>query len=205
MGGDFYDAFAIDERRWAVLIGDVCGTGPDAAAVTAIARHTVRAAATHGAEPAVVLTWLNDALHAGNRGLFCTVAYLTLEPNGDGGWSYTSTSAGHPFPLLVRADGEVTPIGAPGMLVGAVPSITVAPVEGSVQRGDTLVLYTDGVTDVAPPHGIDPEALARMVAKAAEGEVSAEQIAARLGEAIEAVLPISERNDDVALLVVRVT
>jgi PAS domain S-box-containing protein len=205
VGGDFYDAFAIDQRRWAVLIGDVCGTGPDAAAVTAIARHTVRAAATHGAEPAVVLTWLNDALHAGNRGLFCTVAYLTLEPNGDGGWSYTSTSAGHPFPLLVRADGEVTPIGAPGMLVGAVPSITVAPVEGSVQRGDTLVLYTDGITDVAPPHGIDPEALAQMVAKAAEGEVSAEQIAARLGNAIEAVLPISERNDDVALLVVRVT
>jgi PAS domain S-box-containing protein len=205
VGGDFYDAFKIDDQRWAVLIGDVCGTGPDAAAVTAIARHTVRAAATHGAEPALVLRWLNDALHAGNRELFCTVAYLTLEPTGGGEWRYTSTSAGHPFPLLVTRAGEATPIGKAGMLVGAVPSITVTTVDGVLEPGDTVVLYTDGVTDVSPPHGIDPEALARMVAKAAEGEVSAEDIAARLGNAIEEVLPISERNDDVALLVVRVT
>ncbi len=89
------------------------------------------------------------------------------------------------------------PIGAPGMLVGAVPSITVTTVEGTLEAGDTVVLYTDGVTDVSPPHGIDPDALARMVAKAAEGEVSAEDIAGRLGDAIEEVLPISERNDDV--------
>ena len=79
------------------------------------------------------------------------------------------------------------------------------PVERQRAAGRHRLLYTDGVTDVAPPHGIGPEALAQMVAKAAEGEVSAEQIAARLGDAIEAVLPISERNDDVALLVVRVT
>ncbi len=65
VGGDFYDAFAIDDRKWAVVIGDVCGTGPDAAAVTAIARHTIRAAATHGHQPAEVLSWLNDALARG--------------------------------------------------------------------------------------------------------------------------------------------
>ncbi len=205
VGGDFYDVFAIDDNKWAVLIGDVCGTGPDAAAVTAIARHTVRAAATHGAEPSEVLTWLNDALHAGNRELFCTAAYLTLEPAGDGQWRYTSTSAGHPLPLLVNVLGETTTIGAPGMLVGAVASIVTTTVEGRLQRGDTVVLYTDGVTDVSPPHGIEPDALGRMVSKAAEGGVSAEDIAARLGEAIEEVLPIKERNDDVALLVVRVT
>jgi serine phosphatase RsbU (regulator of sigma subunit) len=65
VGGDFYDALAIDDRRWALVIGDVCGTGPDAAAVTAIA-HTIRAAATHGADPPRC-SRLNDALHAGNR------------------------------------------------------------------------------------------------------------------------------------------
>ncbi len=205
VGGDFYDAFAIDDNRWAVLIGDVCGTGPDAAAVTAMARHTVRAAATHGAGPVEVLTWLNDALHAGHRDLFCTAAYLTLEPGDGGTWRYTATSAGHPLPLLVTASGEASTIGEPGMLVGAVPSITVTTVEGTLQPGDTVVLYTDGVTDVSPPHGIDPDALERMVAKAAEGDPSAEEIAVRLGDLIEEVLPISERNDDVALVVVRVT
>ena len=77
-----------------------------------------------------MLAWLNNALHAGNRGLFATVAYLTLEPNGDGTWQITATSAGHPFPVIVRAAGTTELVGSPGMLVGAVPSITVTPVEG---------------------------------------------------------------------------
>ena len=91
------------------------------------------------------------------------------------------------------------------MLVGAVPSITVTTVEGTLESGDTVVLYTDGITDVSPPHGIDPNALAEMVAKAADGDTSAEDVAAHLGDAIEEVLPISERNDDVAILVVRLS
>ena len=205
VGGDFYDVFAIDDRRWALVIGDVCGTGPDAAAVTAIARHTIRAAATHGEDPSAVLAWLNDALHAGNRGLFATVAYLTLEPNGDGTWQITATSAGHPFPVIVRAAGTTELVGSPGMLVGAVPSITVTPVEGRLERGDTLVLYTDGVTDVSPPHGLDPDALEKLVARATERETDAEDIAVGLGREIEEVLPISERNDDVALVIVHVS
>jgi serine phosphatase RsbU (regulator of sigma subunit) len=151
-----------------------------------------------------VLAWLNDALHAGNRGLFATVAYLTLEPNGDGTWQITTTSAGHPFPVIVRADGTARMVGSPGMLVGAVPSITVTPVEGRLERGDTLVLYTDGVTDVSPPHGLDPDALEKLVARACERETDAEDIAVGLGREIEEVLPISERNDDVALVIVHV-
>ena len=183
----------------------MCGTGPDAAAVTAIARHTIRAAATHGADPATVLAWLNDALHAGNRERFATVAYLTLEPAGLGTWRMTATSAGHPFPVVVRADGETESVGSPGMLVGAVESITVTPVEGTLGPGDTLVLYTDGVTDLSPPHGLDPDALEKLVARATEGETDAEEIAVALGREIEEVLPISERNDDVALVIVHLT
>ncbi|HTN81267.1 MAG TPA: SpoIIE family protein phosphatase, partial [Acidimicrobiales bacterium] len=204
VGGDFYDAFAIDDHRWAVVIGDVCGTGPDGAAVTAIARHTIRAAATHGHPPEVVLSWLNDALHAGNRDLFCTVAYVTLEPLDGGRWRFTSTSAGHPFPVQVRRSGDATSVGIPGMLLGAIDSVTVHPVDGVLDVGDTLVLYTDGVTDVSPPYGIEPDELEKMAADAAAGEQSAESIAARFGDAIEEVLPISEREDDVALVVVHV-
>ncbi len=204
VGGDFYDIFPIDDRRWAFVIGDVCGTGPDAAAVTAIARHTVRAAATHGSPPAEVLEWLNDALHAGHRDLFCTIVYLTLERAGDDRWAYTATPAGHPLPLHITPDGTTTPIGVPGTLVGAVKAISVTTTTGELMAGDTVVLYTDGVTDVSPPHGLEPAALAGIVGKATEGGGSAEDIAVRLGDAIEDLLPISERNDDVALLVLRV-
>jgi PAS domain S-box-containing protein len=204
VGGDFYDVFPIDDHQWAFVIGDVCGTGPDAAAVTAIARHTIRAAATHGSSPSEVLRWLNDALHAGHRDLFCTVAYLTLEKADDGRWAYTTTAAGHPLPLRISPDGMTTAIGVPGTLVGAVEAISVTTTTGELTTGDTVVLYTDGVTDVSPPHGLDPAALTGIVRKATEGGGSAEDVAGRLGDAIEDLLPIIERNDDVALLVLRV-
>ena len=94
VGGDFYDIFALGDRRWAIVIGDVCGTGPNAAAVTAIARHTIRAAATHGADHHEVLSWVNDALHAGNRDLFCTAIYSTLERVDDETWRFISVAGG---------------------------------------------------------------------------------------------------------------
>jgi serine phosphatase RsbU (regulator of sigma subunit) len=67
------------------------------------------------------------------------------------------------------------------------------------------VLYTDGVTDVSPPYGLDPDALEKLVARATEGETDAEDIAVALGREVEEVLPISERNDDVALVIVHVS
>ena len=204
VGGDFYDLFAIDDKRWSVVIGDVCGTGPNAAAVTAIARHTIRAAAKHGASHEEVLDWVNQALDAGNRDLFCTAVYSTLEALEDGSWRYTTIAGGHPLPLLVRLDAEVTTIGQPGTLLGVVPSIEATPATTRLVAGDTVVLYTDGVTDVAPPHGLEPDALAQIVTAAARAGGSAEDIAARLGEAIEAAYPITQRDDDVAVVVMRI-
>ena len=84
VGGDFYDVFPLGDERWAIVIGDVCGSGPNAAAVTAIARHTIRAAAMHGAAGADALEWTNLALHAGNRDLFCTAVFSTVERTADG-------------------------------------------------------------------------------------------------------------------------
>jgi sigma-B regulation protein RsbU (phosphoserine phosphatase) len=147
---------------------------------------------------------LNDALHAGHRGLFCTVAYLTLERVDDVRWALTATAAGHPLPLHVTGHGAVTTLGVPGTLVGAVDAISVTTTEGELTSGDTVVLYTDGVTDIAPPNGLDPEGLAALVRSTTAGGGSAEEIAVRLGDAIEEHLPIRERNDDVALLVLRV-
>jgi PAS domain S-box-containing protein len=203
VGGDFYDVFQIDDRRWAVVIGDICGKGPDAAAVTVIARHTTRAAAKHGADHVEVLEWVNDALHAGNRDRFCTEIYTSLERD-DEGWVLTCVSGGHPLPVLVRADGTTTTVGQPGTLLGVLHKIDATPVSVHLQPGDTVVFYTDGVTDVAPPHDLDDDALLQLVTSAVLGSGTVADVVDRLGAAVEAVLPIPQRNDDVALVAVRV-
>jgi PAS domain S-box-containing protein len=204
VGGDFYDVFRIDEARWAVVIGDVCGTGPDAAAVTVIARHTIRAAAKHSASHHEVLEWTNDALHAGGRDRFCTAIYSTLTSAAQSSWLFTSIAAGHPLPILVRADGTTTTIGQPGTLLGVLPTVKATTAVVRLDIGDTVVLYTDGLTDVRPPHDLDPDRLARLVSEAASSDGSAEQVAGRLAAAIEALLPVRQRDDDLALVVLRV-
>ena len=204
VGGDFYDVFPIAENRWALVIGDVCGTGPAAAAVTAIARHTIRAAATHGVDHATVLNWVNEAILASGNGLFCTLLYSTLDHLPDGSWRYTSVAGGHPLPILVDHGTWASKIGTYGTLIGVLPAISVTVTETVLAKGSTLVLHTDGVNDVRPPHDLDDEALAELVMSAARSAGPADEIAARLGAAIERILPIPDRNDDVALVVVRV-
>ncbi len=82
VGGDFYDVFRIGEASWALLIGDCCGIGPNAAALSSIARHTVRAAARHGLSHLEVMDWLNQAVKLSDRDLFCTACYATLTRTG---------------------------------------------------------------------------------------------------------------------------
>jgi PAS domain S-box-containing protein len=204
VGGDFYDVFKVDDRRWAIVIGDVCGTGPNAAAVTAIARHTIRAAATHGAHHHEVLSWVNDALHAGNRDLFCTATYSTLERVDDDTWRFISVAGGHPLPIVVAADGSATTVGRPGTLLGVLREIQTTAGEILLHPGDTLILHTDGVTDVRPPYELDPESVMSMAIEAADVGRTADDIATRLGMAIHRVLPIPDRHDDVALVVVHI-
>jgi PAS domain S-box-containing protein len=204
VGGDFYDVFVAGPGRWVVVIGDVCGTGADGAAVTAIARHTIRAAATHGVEHAEVIQWVNDAVVAGRRNRFCTAVYATLEPLGDGGHDLTLVSGGHPLPVLARADGTVTTVGSPGTLIGVFPRVTTKVDRVRLDPGDTLVLYTDGITDLRPPHGLTAEDVDRMVATAVRGAGGANEIAEAMRVAIETIRPIPDRGDDIALLVLRV-
>ena len=132
------------------MIGDVCGKGPEAASVTALARHTLRAAAAFEHRPSRVLSLLHRALRdQRGDGRFCTVAYAHLEvvPRGV---RMTLACGGHPLPLVVRADGTVEPVGELGTLLGAdldtEPELNEVTVE--LGEGDALVLYTDGVTEV---------------------------------------------------------
>ncbi len=202
VGGDFYDLFRLSDDRWAVVIGDVCGTGPAAAAVTGLARHTIASAAWHSDDHSTVLENLNRAMRERHTNSFCTVAYGTLDADA-AGVTFTAAIAGHPLPVVARADGSVERVGVPGSLVGLFDDITVTPASTPLLPGDTLVLYTDGVTDVRPPYGLTPEQLDDLVGRAAGATTTAEELADRLHEELSAILPITDRKDDIALLILR--
>jgi serine phosphatase RsbU (regulator of sigma subunit) len=149
VGGDFYDLFGIDDGGVAALIGDVCGKGPEAASVTALARHTLRAAAEYERRPSAVLAHLHRALReARDDGRFCTVAYGELRPADGGGALMRLACGGHPLPLVLRAGGAVEPVGKLGTLLGSDVEPVLSDVDVELGRGDLLVLYTDGVTEV---------------------------------------------------------
>ena len=149
LGGDFYDLYRARDGGWAALIGDVQGKGPDAAAVTALARHTLRAAAAYETSPSGVLAELHRALREQRTdGRFCTVAYAHLRPPRGDTVRLELACGGHPLPLIVTPDGTVQPVGRLGTLLGTdiEPQLYDARVE--LAPGEVLVLYTDGVTEV---------------------------------------------------------
>jgi serine phosphatase RsbU (regulator of sigma subunit) len=145
VGGDFYDLFETGDRAWGIVIGDVCGKGAEAAAVTGLARYTVRAAAMRQRLPSRILQTLNEALRQQRTdGRFCTVAYARLLLT-DAGARVTVCSGGHPPPLVLRADGTVEPVGRSGTLLGVFPDPELADHVADLFPGDALMLYTDGV------------------------------------------------------------
>jgi integral membrane sensor domain MASE1 len=204
VGGDFYDVFESPDGGWAVVIGDVCGKGPTAAAVTGLARYTLRAGAAVDHRPSRVLTVLNDALRRedSTRPL-CTVAYARVDQDGNG-FRVTCAIAGHPLPLILRHDGSVEEIGAHGVMLGAeaVPNLVDTTVE--LHPGDALLFYTDGLTDAyAPAHTLAPADLEALLGSCAS--MSADEIAERVSRAVtDDSRPGFEPRDDIALVVLRI-
>ena len=148
VGGDFYDIYRAGESTWGLAIGDVRGKGPRAAAVTALARYTLRTASLSETSPSRILETLNEAmLRQRSDDRFCTVAYASIEPSALGGVSMKLGVGGHPLPLLLRADGSVERVGSPGTLIGLVPDPDIIDVDVTLRPGEALVLYTDGVSE----------------------------------------------------------
>jgi serine phosphatase RsbU (regulator of sigma subunit) len=148
LGGDFYDLFPARDGGWTALIGDVQGKGPDAAAVTALARHTMRAAAAFEDRPSGVLALLHRAMRdQAPDGRFCTIAYAHLRV-GAGRLEMELACGGHPLPLVVQADGTVEPAGRLGTLIGSDIDPLLTDVRVTLGAGEVMVLYTDGVTEV---------------------------------------------------------
>jgi sigma-B regulation protein RsbU (phosphoserine phosphatase) len=145
LSGDFYDLFPLGGGRWCFFLGDVCGKGPEAAAVTSLTRSTLRAAALHDPEPISMLGTLHTALqerYTGDSSRYCTVVVGILAADRDG-FSVTLASGGHPPALLLRAGGRAGYLPTTGgMPVGLLPSPSFVVVEARLGPGDTLLLYT---------------------------------------------------------------
>ncbi|MFI9543654.1 PP2C family protein-serine/threonine phosphatase [Streptomyces sp. NPDC052016] len=153
LGGDFYDVFPVDGKRFAFFLGDVCGKGPQAAALTSLTRYTLRAAAMHDPDPVSALTSLNKVLHERYTGSgdprYCTAIFGTLESDATTGQvAVQLASGGHPPVLVLRADGTSDYLPTPGgLLVGVLPEARFTAVRTVLAPGDTLLLYTDGLTE----------------------------------------------------------
>jgi serine phosphatase RsbU (regulator of sigma subunit) len=202
VGGDFYDVFRSGSGTWTAVIGDVCGKGPEAASLTALARYTVRTASSPDSAPSEVLRTLHDSISAEHSDLrFCTAALARINApsNGRGAAHLTVALGGHPLPLILRKNGRVDAVGEPGTLLGALPSPVLADAEADLGVGAALILYTDGMLDVRDRSDRDdPDWLEKELGKAA-GK-SADQIAETLAQAA-IKRHGGEARDDIAVLV----
>ena len=201
IGGDFYDVFRSGDGRWSAVVGDVCGTGPEAAAITGIARYSVRALAVEH-PPAAALERLNLALgqYSNTRFLTSVLAELTVDDSGD--VAVRLANAGHPSPIVLRDDGTTTVLEQPhGALLGMFPSVGASDIHIELAAGDALILYTDGVIEARDKHGelFGIDRLVELVSTSSGR--SAEGIARRIE--LAAVGHAAGTVDDIAVLVLR--
>ena len=205
VGGDFYDLINTVEDGWVCAIGDVRGKGVEAASVTALARYTIRAVTLKDDRPSEILAALNEAmLRQLPEDRFCTAACVRLEPqDGSAGVGADVSRAGHPPPLVLRADGTVEEVGSPGKVLGVFADAELQNTSLRLMAGDALVLYTDGVTEARSPDGdFFGEDRLRHLLQTCSG-CDAETIARRIKSVVLAFQEGYPR-DDLALLVLRV-
>ena len=143
VGGDFYDLFEVG-GHWMLVVGDVCGKGPEAAALTALARHTVRATARLG--PAGAVARVHEAIQDSGEHTYCTLCCAELRPGPDG-IEAAVTTAGHPEPWVVGADGAVRRLEVTGPLVGALDDPVFAAQELVLESGALLFICSDGIPE----------------------------------------------------------
>ena len=202
VGGDFYDLFAVD-GAWMVVIGDVTGKGPEAASITSLARYTMRTAAVYEESASGVLERLNAALVVDpDRRQICTVVAARIVSAPDGSVVVTVACGGHPAPFRLHG-GRAEPVAAAGPLLGAFETGRWPETAVRLGPGESLVLYTDGVTDTRGPAGrFGDDRLAGVLAGATD--LDPDEIANRVDAALLAFEDGPQR-DDVALLVIQAT
>jgi serine phosphatase RsbU (regulator of sigma subunit) len=177
-------------------MGDVCGRGPEAAAVMGIVRHAAWALGGHYDSPSRILEEIDRVMRprvSANR--FCTACVVRIEVN-DARTRLLMASAGHPLPVLVRPGRELVPAGSPGSMLGIVDDPSFADVELDLGAGESLVLYTDGVCERGHENVFleDDREMSAVIRSARD--------AAGIVSAVEAILSRQRLEDDAALLAI---
>lgn len=199
VGGDFYDVFQVGDGDWVVALGDVSGKGVEAAVVTALVRHSVRALAVSERSPRTLLQRLNAILLASEADRFCTVVVMRLHQQ-QRGWKVTTSTGGHPMPLVLRPGEQPEPFGNPGTLVGAFEEAYFEDAAMLLGPGESLFLHTDGVTEARR----DSEFFGddRLLEALTQPETPQRLVERVLDQALEFQGNVA--RDDIALLAVRV-
>jgi sigma-B regulation protein RsbU (phosphoserine phosphatase) len=199
VGGDFYDHFPLAPGRSGFFLGDVCGKGVEAAAVTSLARYTMRTAAMLNEGPWAILADLNEALRleGGESMQTCTAVYGEIDTSGGGGATARLVVAGHPAPLVVRADGSVEMTPAHGTILGAFRDPAFHTCAVTLDPGDAIVVYSDGILD---SELADEQHVAELLA--GSPRAAAQELVDRLWSALRGVDRI---RDDVAIMALRLT
>ncbi len=202
LGGDFYDCFRLPDGRLGVVMADVSGKGVPAAFFMAISRTVTRAAAQEHSAAGRCLHDVNEAICAQNpHDLFVTLFYGILDP-ASGRFDYAN--AGHNAPFVIGVDGEIRelpPTG--GIVVGIMPGLDYAERSTSLVPGDTLFLYTDGISEAMNGDGdaFEEERLKRVLAQASAAPLPV--MVDNVTEAVEAFVGDAPQSDDITCLVVR--
>jgi PAS domain S-box-containing protein len=210
IGGDFYDVFRTSEKHWWVVLGDVCGKGPAAAAMAAAVRYTIRTLALDTDDPADLLRWLNDVLRAEDWDRrFVTVFFASFEVPSDDSSAPIDlcvVSGGHPPGLVLRSDGAIEAVAARGTIVGVLPEVRGDAVDLELAPGDSLVLYTDGATEAFDADGkqIGERALREILAAVAAEPAAREpgDLAGRLADGVMVRARGGGLRDDLAVVTI---
>jgi serine phosphatase RsbU (regulator of sigma subunit) len=201
VGGDFYDVFTTPLGCW-LVVGDVCGKGPEAAAVTALVRHSIRAFAFVRASPAQVLGAVNEVMLGHTLAQrFATVVVVRLDLKSKRTRAVVA-AAGHPPPVVMAHDGSIHCPSMQGMMLGVRSGSNVLDFELELEQGSTLVLYTDGLLDAgAPLRGLTSRQLCSLLADQAGAGPTA--IVQRL-EQLALASGAGRLRDDIAIVAARV-
>jgi PAS domain S-box-containing protein len=202
VGGDFYDVFMATEGEWGFVIGDVVGKGAEAAAITSLVRATLQASTLRGDEPGDALRLVDESLRRRPGPVqFCSAIHGRLRPARGGGLDVRIFNAGHPVPFVVRRDGEVETVEVSGTLLGVTAEPEFGAANVHLAEGDSLLLYTDGATEL---RGRDPwrgEAALRAALDGGRAATPRELVERIEHQAL--VQSGGELRDDLALLAIR--